>query len=401
MTILRAVERLRKRGAAPVLAAALLLAAGSVWAGGHQDRSGSRSNDSGGGGRTAMPRTESHSGGSSGGGGGSSSHGGSSNGSGGSDHAVPTGQGSRGHGPNRQEPTQHRGGGGGHHGGGGYYGGGYYGGGYYGGYYPYGGYWPRAFWGWYWDDYYYGGSPYPGGGYDRYDRYSRDDMGALDLDLSPERTQVFVDGQNLGTVDDFDGWPQYLWLPKGTYDVAFYLDGYKTLARQVTVYPGLVIDMDDRMEEGPSVLPQDLQTKIHDRRDERQRYERERSDRIDRGERGERGDRGDDWRRRVPRRDAEGDEGDADGRAAAPGGAGMGTAGWVRFEVDPEDASVYLDGRFVGTGGELGGLERGLKVAAGDHHLAVVRPGRQPEEQDFEVEAGEETKLSVDLDESD
>jgi hypothetical protein len=369
-----------------VLAAALLLAAGSAWAGGHQDRSGSRSNDSGGGGgRTAMPRTDpspsSHSGGSSSG---------SSGSSGSPDHAVPGGSGSRGHGPNRQPPTQHRGSGGGHYGGHG----GYYGGGYYGGYYPYGGYWPRAFWGWYWDDYYYGYPyPYPHGGYNRYDRYDREDMGALDLDVSPGRTQVYLDGQNVGTVDDFDGWPQYLWLPKGTYDVAFYLEGYKTLARQVTVYPGLVIDMDDRMEEGQSVLPQDLQTKIHDRRDERQRYERERSDRIDRGE------RGDDWRERMPRRDAGRDGEDADGRAAVS--ATGSSNGWVHFEVDPNDASVYLDGRFVGTAGELAGLQHGLKVAAGDHHLAVVRPGRQPEEKDFEVEAGEETSLSIDLDESD
>jgi hypothetical protein len=381
-----------------VLAAALLLAAGSVWAGGHQDRSGSRSNDSGGGGgRTAVPRSESSPPSYSGG----SSHGGSSHGSGGSpDRAVPSGSNDRGHGPNRQPPTYHRGGGG-HYGGHG----GYYGGGYYGGYYPYGGYWPRAFWGWYWDDYYYGypygygyGYGYPRGGYDR---SSRDDMGALDLDVSPGRTQVFLDGQNIGTVDDFDGWPQYLWLPKGTYDVAFYLDGYKTLARQVTVYPGLVIDMDDTMVEGQSVLPQDLQTKIHDRRDERLRYERERSDRIDRGERA---DRGDDWRDRAPRRQRNDqiDEEDADGRAAvAPGSAAAGPDGWVQFEVDPDDASVYLDGRFVGTAAELAGLQRGLKVAAGDHHLAVVRPGRQPEERDFEVEAGEATKLSIDLDNSD
>jgi hypothetical protein len=373
------------------LAAALLLAAGSAWAGGHQDRSGSRSNDSGGGGgRTAIPRAESPSS-SSGSSGGGSSWGGGSSSSGSSGHrtAVPRGSDDRGHGPNRQPPTYHRGGGGRH--------GGYYGGGYYGGYYPYygpyygWGYWPRAFWGWYWDDYYWGGGPYPypSGGYGR---YSRDDMGALDLDISPGRTEVYLDGQNIGTVDDFDGWPQYLWLPKGTYDIAFYLDGYKTLARQVSIYPGLVIDMDDRMEPGQAVLPQDLQTKIHERRDERIQYERERSDRIDR-ERSERPEQGEDWRGRVPPR-GEVQEDDADGRAAGS------DSGWLRLDVDPEDASVYLDGRFVGTGSELGSLQRGLRVDAGEHHLAVVRPGREPEEKDFEVAAGQEMKLSIDLDPS-
>jgi len=55
---------------------------------------------------------------------------------------------------------------------------------------------------------------------------------------------------------------------KGTYDVAFYLDGYKTVARQISIYPGNVIDIDDRMESGPSVRPEDLATKTHERRDE-------------------------------------------------------------------------------------------------------------------------------------
>jgi hypothetical protein len=87
---------------------------------------------------------------------------------------------------------------------------------------------------------------------------SRDDMGALDLDVSPGRTQVYLDGQKIGTADDFDGWPRYLRLPKGRYEIVFYLDGYKTLVRQVTVYPGLVIDVDDRMEPGASIRPEDL-----------------------------------------------------------------------------------------------------------------------------------------------
>jgi hypothetical protein len=395
-----------------VLAAALLLAAGSVWAGGHQDRSGARSGSSGGGGgRTAVPSSPSSSPSSGGGSWGQSS---SSHGSSGRT-GVPVGSNDHGHGPNRQPPTQHRHGNGGHGGyyGGGYYGGGYYGGGYYGGYYPYYGgyyglgYWPGFFWGWYWDDYYGRGGygyPYPHQGYGYgYDRGSRDDMGALDLDISPGRTQVFLDGQSVGTVDDFDGWPQYLWLPKGTYDVAFYLDGYQTLARQVTVYPGLVIDMDDHLQPGQSTRPEDLQTKTHERRDERQQYERDRGERIDRGEWDARRRDDDNWHGRVPPRDRdEADREDDDDNGRTEEQAEMGStasdAGWVRFDVDPEDASVYLDGRFVGTGTELGSLQRGLKVGPGKHHLAVVRPGRRSEEKDFQVTAGQETKLDVDLD---
>ncbi|HEV7784934.1 MAG TPA: hypothetical protein VGQ28_06325, partial [Thermoanaerobaculia bacterium] len=108
-------------------------------------------------------------------------------------------------------------------------------------------YYPYGYWGGYWPDYdpYYSTRPR--------EYYDRDEMGALDLDVSPGRTHVFVDGKDMGVVDNFDGWPDYLWLPKGTYDVAFYLDGYKTIARQISIYPGNVIDIDDRMESGTSV----------------------------------------------------------------------------------------------------------------------------------------------------
>jgi hypothetical protein len=381
MTIRRAAERLREVGSIPVLAVALVLIAGTTFAG---DRS-SAHHGSGSSGRTAVSS-----------GGGSHSSGGGSSHSSGTRTAVPTGSGGSSGAPSRQPPTHHSHGG--HFGHGGGFNGGFYGG-YYPYYYPYG-FWPRFWWGWYWDDDYYR-EPYPYGYGHRYGYGSRDEMGALDLDLSPARTQVFVDGEMVGTVDDFDGWPQYLWLPKGTYDVVFYLDGYKTLARQVTIYPGLVIDMDDRMEPGQSTRPQDLVPKTHERRDSRIDYERDRAERIDRGTWDHRGDEGD-WHDRAPRHEDRGmppqppkGEADREGRSAPSG-----DAGWLRLAVTPEDASVYLDGRFVGTGSELAGMQGGLKVAVGVHHLAIVRPGREPEERDFEVAAGEQIKLDVDLDRS-
>jgi len=281
------------------------------------------------------------------------------------------------------------------------------------GYYPLGigfdfGYWPGLYfglgwgWGWGWDGwgwgypygYPYGYGPYAerygygygGGGYDS---SSRDDMGALDLDISPGDTQVYVNGEKLGTVDDFDGWPQYLWLPKGTYDIVFYREGYKTLARQVSIYPGLVIDMDDKLEHGQSILPQDLQTKTHERRDDRMRYEQERSDRIDRGQWDPRSRDDDNWRDRAHRGHDRSD--DSNGRSMSS------DAGWLRLNIEPEDSSVYLDGRFVGTGSELGSMQNGLKVSPGKHHLAVVRPGRKSVERDFDATAGQDVKLSIEL----
>ncbi len=332
-----------------------------------------------------------------GGGGGSHSGGG---GGGHTAHGVPGGGSSGG---GQRQPGGH-GGHDGHGGHGGYYGGGH--GGYYGhGYYPYYGYYG---WGWpsfsfYWGyPYYYGypygyyagpgyydgnGDGYPdgygyggGGGYN-----GGGPMGALDLDVSPGQTHVFVNGQDLGEVDKYDGWPGYLWLPRGTYDVAFYLDGFKTISRQITIYPGNVIDIDDRMEQGPSTRPEDLISKSHERRDARIQFEQQRSDEIDRQQ--AYGDDQQDWHNRVRQ-----DRGDH-GHGPVPAGS----RGHLRLSVQPNDASVYLDGQFVGTGTDLSMLRGGLAVGPGTHHLAVVRPGHKATEKDFTVQSGEDVQLDIAL----
>lgn len=68
-------------------------------------------------------------------------------------------------------------------------------------------------------------------------------LGALDINIKPKKTAVYVDGQYVGVVSDFDGSPGYLWLKKGTHQLVFYKDGYRTLAREYTIHPGVVIDV--------------------------------------------------------------------------------------------------------------------------------------------------------------
>lgn len=317
----------------------------------------------------------------------------------------------------------YHGGTGGYHGGTGYrgYRGGYHG--YYGGFHGYRGfYYPRFygtfaftwgtpfFWGFpfdYWPYYYpYGWYGWDGGGYPAYygyDRVRREEQGALDLDLSPADTQVYLDGQYIGTVDDYDGWPQYLWLDPGTYDIVFYRDGYKTLARQVTIYRGLVVDWSDHLERGPSIRPEDLPSKSHERRDARLQQEREMQERAERYQRDrDRYDGG--WRDRADRdrdmrrHDADRDDDDEDQAPPPPphNVRGHRQQGRLLLEVTPGDASVYLDGRFVGTAEEVaqGG---GLAVDAGDHTLSIVRPGRRAEERHVSTRAGEDTTLNIDL----
>lgn len=394
MTIQRAAKRLRDLNPVALLLAALLLASGSLAA---EERSRPRDSDSRGGGRTAEPRSSdrpsdrsspppsSPSGPSAG------DSGDSRPSDGGGRYAVPA---PRDREPNRQRPRDRGGRGGGRD----YRGGYWHHGSYYDPYfYPYG-YWGRF--GWWWGGWWWGDSYYPHYPYDRYGRRygryeGRDVLGALDLDVAPGKTEVYLDGRYVGIVDQYDGFPQYLWLDKGTYDVVFFREGYKTLARQISVYPGTVISVDDRMEPGESVRPEDLVSKSTERRDRRIREDETRREEYERRQRGGYGE-DDDWRDRRRRRDHV-DERDRDEDREEATEEGRSESGWLRLDIEPEDASVYLDGRFVGTGRELAGLRRGLAVEPGDHHISVVRPGRQPEERDFEVEAGEETELEIEL----
>ena len=65
----------------------------------------------------------------------------------------------------------------------------------------------------------------------------------------------------------------------------------------------------------------------------------------------------------------------------------------------PADASIYLDGRFLGTGEELARLHSSLLVDAGSHRLQVVRPGYESVEKEFVAVAGEVVELKLKLDE--
>jgi PEGA domain-containing protein len=371
---------------------------------------------------SASPALASHGGGSShGGGGGSHGGGGGNHGGGGGNHGGGGGGNHGGSGGGNHGGGYH--GGGTHHGGGGS--GGFYDGyhssfpishgfhhGFNGGFHGSFRYFYPAFWGsiyfgfpypywWYgpWGYYgYYGYDGYYPGGYYRY--HDRAEQGALDLDLSPGDTQVYLDGKYVGTVNDFDGWPQYLWLDPGTYDIVFYREGYKTLARQVTIYRGLVIDWDDRLERGPSIRPEDLPATSHERRDARIEQDREMRERAEQG----RPPYDDDWRDRE-RADRDRYERDRDRydrererserREAAPPHSE--DAGRVHLAITPHDASIYLDGRFLGTADDVARRRSGVSVDPGQHTLSVVRPGHRAEERQFEVKAGEEIDLKIDL----
>ncbi len=332
----------------------------------------------------------------------------------------------------------YRGGYGGH---GGYYGGhGYYGGRYpYHGYYPYRPYYPYyAGWGWGWGGWWgspwwgygWGGWGYPaygygyGGGYPYGAGYvgvstAPGRWAGVKTDVSPEEARVYLDGRYIGTADDFDGYPDLLYLQaKGTYKLEFQLEGFESQAVDVEAQPGALIKLDNKLAKipgakhygsydtpepqggvqryfgkqkdgttGPNVLeePADEQPPP----DTRSPYQS-----------------GPPMQPQTPR-SISGDAYSPSVPSTPPGTIEASPApapapsntnrGRIQFRIQPADAAVYLDDRFAGTGEELSTLGRGLQVTAGPHRVFVSRPGFESDAVMVDVGPGGSESVEVNL----
>ncbi len=227
------------------------------------------------------------------------------------------------------------------------------------GYYPYRYFYPRV--------YYHGTYGVP--------RYASR-FGGLDLNVKPKKTtQVYVDGNYIGHTGDFDGWPEHLWLEKDFYELIFYNPGYKTVVRRVEVQPGVVIKIREDMQPGESIAPEELSTAKVKQPAPAPRYQPKAAPAPAPeplpapGERAARPDVLD--ARQQPAR--------------------------LKLSVAPADASVYLDGHFLGIAGEIGEQRSGILVDPGEHRLEIVRPGYASRELRFDADPGGEVELEVEL----
>jgi hypothetical protein len=236
-------------------------------------------------------------------------------------------------------------------------------------YYPgYGGYWwPYGYYGWYGGGYggygsYWGGYPGGWGGGSVY--YSgRGEGGSLRVLVDPAEARVYVDGYYAGVVDDFDGLLQRLHVSPGRHEITLKLEGYKTHRMRVYVGPDATLKLHHDLQKGVGETQEDLTggAPLPERE-----VRRERDDSED---------------------DAK-SIGAEDARSELPAEFGK-----LQLSVQPEDASVYVDGAFRGSGREASSL----RLAPGRHRIEVVRPGFRTAESEVEVPAGETTRLKVTL----
>jgi hypothetical protein len=294
----------------------------------------------------------------------------------------------------------------------------------YGGYGGYGGwyrsyrpiYWGWYDWGWgwgwgwapYWSTWWWGG---PWGGASIYVAPGSVDVGArggryavVKTDVSPEEAQVYLDGKYIGTADDFDGTPDFLYLGPGTYHLEFRLPNYQTYATDVEVTRGqqLRIQQELKLEPGKSALdafpPESRGTPLG----------RAFTKGGDAAQAAPRGDDG--WSDREPPpayRDREAppayrerererpDEERMDARPEPP--PRPSNRGRIKFKVTPDDAAVYMDDKYLGAADDLEANPRGVVAEPGTHTITVTRPGYKSKTVEVTARAGSPVDVVVEL----
>ena len=232
---------------------------------------------------------------------------------------------------------------------------------------------------------YYGAWGYPAA----YAGYSdwMPDSGALDLNIKPKRAEVWIDREYLGTVDSYDGFPRYLWLRSGEHHLVVYLDGYETFARQVTLNVGEVMPIRFELREGVATTPDELFATLPPLEEsERETREEPQEPRPEPPPYDDRRDRPS-----PPSRDqeiVERNRVEVDQRSEPAR---------LRLVIAPSDAVVYLDGRLLGSGEDLGRLHSDLLVDAGTHRIEVTRPGYRTWEREITVGDGEQLTVRAEL----
>lgn len=161
--------------------------------------------------------------------------------------------------------------------------------------------------------------------------------GAIDCDVIPEKAEVYIDGKFLGIADDFDGWPRYLYVQAGNYEISFKLEGYEDLNLKVEIKPNKILRIKEKMRR---VAPSE--------------YREEKKEEIQKKGKGQ-----------------------------------------IYLKVFPEEAVVYLDGKFWLTAEEVSRLHSPLQIDEGNHIIEVVCPGYENFKREVEIKTGEFLELNI------
>jgi PEGA domain len=270
-------------------------------------------------------------------------------------------------------------------------------------YYPYSGY-----------GYGYGYRPYGGYGYGGYGYYG---YGEVRVEVKPKTAKVFVDGDYVGVVDDYDGWWQRLKLEPGKHRIVVREAGFAPYVQTVRVLPGedthiksLLQPGQDRISEEEMRLPPGERDRDYDRHDRYHRYDRDRHpygedhdhDRSYDNDRDDDNDYNDNEHSEMNHEmNHDGEmqpdrERDYAARNEEPRDQDTRNNKMFTVQVEPHDATIYIDGNYYGTAdvNESGQVQ--ALLPEGTHKVEVVRPGYESFSQNITV-GNSDNKLVVQL----
>ncbi len=207
---------------------------------------------------------------------------------------------------------------------------------------------------------------YPAWGYRFHPSYAM-----VDCDVDPEEALVILDGEVLGEADDYDGFPAYLYIRPGRHELQFKADGLQTLVLSGAFLSGAFIRVDRELGAGGEPMMVALGEPVEVSGEEQPLYQPP----------------------VLPP-----DDGPAG--PPAPQGAALpedqaGRDGFLKLQVSPADAAVYIDDRFFGSGDEISRLHGFIRLPPGEHSIQVIRPGYQARTLPVSMVPGEKQNLDV------
>jgi hypothetical protein len=214
---------------------------------------------------------------------------------------------------------------------------------------------------------------YPSYGYRSY-RYRSGNVSQVRTLVEPAKARVYVDGYYAGIADDFDGIFQRLNVSPGRHEITFRLDGYKSHTFSIYANRNQTLKLRADLAKGAGDTRESIGYENPGREEDVDDEADERADSRD---------------RRDPSREVDAQQDSTRDRRYVPPTDRQGGLGEVFFEIEPADASVYVDGEFFGKASQLARVE----LPEGRHRIEVVRPGYKTEE--TEVEVGRDGKKVV------
>jgi hypothetical protein len=205
-----------------------------------------------------------------------------------------------------------------------------------------------------------------------------------------KQTEVWLDGYYSGTVDDFDGSYQRLYMPPGEHEILLRLDGYRTYREVIQISPGRTLKLQHEMEPlGPgesTAPPPEPRTPPSTPSFEDDDY-RDTSPPTSRQEPPEPPGP---VSPPPPRQQQQIPKDPEPKLRGAPSRFGM-----LSLRVQPTDAEVYIDEELWGS---LEGFEElPIHLPVGRHRIGIRGRGYESFEAEVEIRTGEVTPLHVKL----